>query len=133
MGSNVVETKTLHAWDLNSDPRIAEGKKLILEALAEHQQKISSVRPPSDEMTSSFQDLLDKFGSIRGGNLYFPYVSSGLGNGPFVELMDGSIKLDFITGIGVHGFGHNHPMLVEAGIDAALSDTVMQRQFAARG
>ena len=125
MSSNVVAGQ-LVSDGLKNDPRIAEGKKLILEALAEHQQHITSVRPPREDMAGEFQTLLDNFGSIRGGNLYFPYVSSGIGNGPFVELKDGSIKLDFITGIGVHGFGHSHPMLVEAGIDAALSDTIMQ-------
>lgn len=69
---------------------------------------------------------MQKFGEIRGGKLYFPYLSSGLGNGPFVELGDGSVKLDFITGIGVHGYGHSHPLLVEAAIDSAAADTVMQ-------
>ncbi len=57
---------------------------------------------------------------------FFPYLGSGIGNGPFVELADGSVKLDLITGIGVHGFGHSHPLLVEAGIDAAIGDTIMQ-------
>lgn len=119
-------TESLVADMLKSDSRVSEGKKLILEALAEHQQKITSVRPPQASLAESFQELLGNFGSIRGGNLYFPYLSSGVGNGPFVELKDGSVKLDFITGIGVHGFGHSHPMLVEAGIDAAMTDTVMQ-------
>ena len=53
-------------------------------------------------------------------------MGSGIGNGPFVELADGSVKLDMITGIGVHGYGHSHPLLIESGIDAAISDTVMQ-------
>ena len=125
MNTEVAES-SLVSKGLREDPRIAEGKRLILEALAEHQQKITSVRPPNENLASEFESLLKNFGSIRGGNLYFPYVSSGIGNGPFVELKDGSVKLDFITGIGVHGFGHSHPMLVEAGIDAALSDTIMQ-------
>ena len=116
----------LLATQLSNDPRIAEGKKLIIEALKEHQQHLTSVRPPQEDRATEFEALLKNFGAIRGGNLYFPYVSSGIGNGPFVELVDGSVKLDFITGIGVHGFGHSHPMLVKAGIDAALSDTIMQ-------
>ncbi len=111
---------------LKNDPRIAEGRRLILEAVAEHQEQIVSVRPPNQEFESSYAEMLEKFGSIRGGNLYFPYLASGIGNGPFVELADGSIKLDFITGIGVHGYGHSHPLLVSAGIDAAICDTVMQ-------
>jgi acetylornithine aminotransferase len=53
-------------------------------------------------------------------------LSSGLGNGPLVELADGSVKFDFITGIGVHGMGHSHPQMLDASIDAALEDTIMQ-------
>ncbi len=49
-----------------------------------------------------------------------------MGNGPYVELADGSVKLDFIGGIGVHGCGHSHPDMVAASVDAALEDTVMQ-------
>ena len=43
-----------------------------------------------------------------------------------VELLDGSVKYDFITGIGVHYMGHSHPEILDASIDAALEDTVMQ-------
>ncbi len=44
----------------------------------------------------------------------------------FRELADGSVKLDFIVGIGVHGMGHSHPANVAATVDAAIEDTVMQ-------
>jgi len=63
---------------------------------------------------------------IRGGKLIYPYLSSGLGNGALVELADGSVKYDFIIGIGVHYFGHSHLGLTEKVLDAALSDTIMQ-------
>ncbi|MEQ1843399.1 MAG: aminotransferase class III-fold pyridoxal phosphate-dependent enzyme, partial [Verrucomicrobiales bacterium] len=59
-------------------------------------------------------------------SLFFPYLGSGIGNGALVELADGSVKYDFISGIGVHHFGHSHPALVAACLDAALGDTVMQ-------
>ena len=58
--------------------------------------------------------------------MYYPYLGSGIGRGALVELADGSVKYDFITGIGVHYMGHNHPALLEAGVDAALTNTVMQ-------
>lgn len=122
-----IASKTpLASTQLANDPRLAEAKKLILEAVAEHQSQLTGVRPPNPELADSFQSMLDEFGKIRGGNLYFPYLSSGIGNGPFVELADGSVKLDMITGIGVHGYGHSHPELVATGIDAAVCDTVMQ-------
>jgi acetylornithine aminotransferase len=116
----------LASTQLANDPRLAQAKQLILDAVAEHQAQLTEVRAPNPELADSFQAMLDDFGQIRGGNLYFPYLASGIGNGPFVELADGSVKLDMITGIGVHGYGHSHPDLVSTGIDAAVCDTVMQ-------
>lgn len=116
----------LAAEQLQSDPRLAEARKLILAAVADHQKHLVSVRPPNPELVDDYQEQLDRFGEMRGANIFFPYLGSGIGNGPFVELADGSVKLDFITGIGVHGYGHSHPLLVAAGIDAAIGDTVMQ-------
>ena len=43
-----------------------------------------------------------------------------------MELADGSVKYDMISGIGVHYLGHSHPALIAAGVDAAIRDTVMQ-------
>lgn len=116
----------LAAEQLRNDPRLAEAKKLILEAVADNQKQLVSVRPPNPELASDYEQLLNRFGEMRGGNLFFPYLGSGIGNGPFVELADGSVKLDLITGIGVHGYGHSNPLLIEAGLEAAISDTVMQ-------
>ena len=62
---------------------------------------------------------------LRGGGLFFPYISSSLGSGSKVLLTDGSVKLDFINGIGAH-FGHGLEFLRNASIDAALEDTIMQ-------
>ena len=119
-------TNSLHADQLRNDPRIEEAKKLLLAAVAEHSESLDSVRPPNPKLTVDYEKLLAEFGSIRGNNIFFPYLGSGIGNGPFVELADGSVKLDMITGIGVHGYGHSHPLLIKAGVDAAISDTVMQ-------
>jgi acetylornithine aminotransferase len=116
----------LSAEKLAADPRVQQAKELLQSALAEHQTELNQVRTANPKRKKAYDKLLKEFADIRGGGLYFPYISSGLGNGPFVELADGSVKLDFISGIGVHGFGHSHPALLDAGIDAALCDTVMQ-------
>jgi 4-aminobutyrate aminotransferase-like enzyme len=63
---------------------------------------------------------------LRGGPLFFPYLGSGWGHGPLVELMDGSVKYDMISGIGPHFWGHSHPDITKVAIDAALTDTIMQ-------
>ena len=111
---------------LAEDSRIAQAKQLLLDAVAEQSQKISAIQPPKDALATDYEQSLKEFGEMRGANLYYPYIASGIGNGPFVELADGSVKLDFISGIGVHGFGHSSPEMVAAGVDAAICDTVMQ-------
>ncbi len=116
----------LIAQSLFSDPRIEQARALLRSALAEHQKQITGIRPPDPELKISYDQLLRHFGQARGGPLYFPYLGSGIGNGALVELADGSVKYDMISGIGVHYFGHSHPILLEAGIDAAIRDTVMQ-------
>jgi acetylornithine aminotransferase len=116
----------LAANKLKSDPRLQQAKELILAAVAEHQAELATIKSPNPELAADYEKTLEEFGGIRNGNLYFPYLSSGLGNGPFVELGDGSVKLDFITGIGVHGYGHSHPLLIKAAVDSSVADTVMQ-------
>lgn len=116
----------LAAERLQNDPRIIEARRLVLAALAEHKQTLTDVRPPQKERATNYEQLVQDFADLRGGPLYFPYLGSGFGNGCLVELNDGSVKYDLISGIGVHGFGHSHPLLVSAGFDAAIQDTVMQ-------
>ncbi len=111
---------------LRSDPRIAQAKSLIAQAVAEHSADLQSARPANPALADHFQSMLDRLGKARGGPPFWPYLASGLGNGPYVEMADGSVKLDFICGIGVHGAGHSDPAMIDAAIDAAIEDTVMQ-------
>lgn len=114
------------ADELNQDPRVEQAKKLLLDAILDHQKEISGVKPPNPKLKQSYADLIQSFENYRGGKLWFPYIGSGFGKGALVELMDGSVKYDFICGIGVHYLGHNHLGLASSAIDAALSNTVMQ-------
>lgn len=119
-------SKELIAGELQEDERIAEAKKLIKEAVASHQKNIVGIKAPIASLKQSYDDMLKAMAEYRGGKLWFPFIGSGIGKGALVELADGSIKYDFITGIGVHFFGHSHPALIDASIDAAISDTIMQ-------
>lgn len=116
----------LNADRLLQDPRVQEGRKLLMEAVRDFQQMPLSIRPPQKDRVQSYQETLQAFDALRGGKLYFPYLGSGWGQGPFVELLDGSIKYDMISGIGPHFWGHCYPPLTEVAINAALSDTIMQ-------
>ncbi|HBE69118.1 MAG TPA: aspartate aminotransferase family protein [Planctomycetaceae bacterium] len=120
------ERTLLRADVLRQDPRLEQAMQLLRDAVTDAQAPLNKVCRPQSGRTIEYEELLDRLAAGRGGKTYFPYLSSGLGNGPWVELDDGSVKLDFITGIGVHGMGHSNLDLVTAGVRAALQDTVMQ-------
>ncbi len=123
--SNVV-IDLLRADAMRADPRIAEARRLIAAAVADHGCELNDVVVADPKLAAEFQALIERLTATRGGPPFWPYLSSGLGNGPYVELADGSVKLDFICGIGVHGCGHSHPAMIDAAIQGAIEDTVMQ-------
>ena len=114
------------AQQLHADPRLAQARQLIADALADAQQSIDQPRPADPDQAQAYQQELDAFAKLRGGALPIPSLGSGLGKGPLVELLDGSVKYDMICGIGVHGLGHSDAGLINAGLDGALADAVMQ-------
>ncbi len=111
---------------LATDPRVLQARELLAMALRDHQSKLIGVKVPDPGRAIEYAKLIAEFSCARAGGLYFPYLGSGIGHGSLVELADGSVKYDFISGIGVHFLGHGNPQLLQSGISAALSDTVMQ-------
>ena len=109
-----------------NDPRISRAKQLMKEAIQDHQKEITTIKPANPALKQSYDELLDNFAQQRGAKLWYPYLGSGFGHGAYVELFDGSVKLDMITGIGVQFMGHGHPAIREASIDAAITGTIMQ-------
>src|SRR4051812_39360878 len=110
----------LQSESLMTNPRVAQARRLVLDALSDHQRRLTGVRPPDPARAASYADVIRDFSEIRGSPLYYPYLGSGFGRGCLVELADGSVKYDMISGIGVHGLGHANPLLVAAGLEAAL-------------
>ncbi len=106
--------------------RMVELIKALRNEVISAQKRITGIKPPNPELEVTYKSYIEKVQGLRGRNLFYPYVGSGLGNGPFVELQDGSIKMDLINGIGIHLFGHSHPDIIEASIRGALQDVVMQ-------
>lgn len=111
---------------LADNPVIQDAIDSIVRELIEAQSTITGVRPPHMELTESYQGYLDRVAKTKGKPPLYPYVGSGVGNGPLVELADGSVKWDMINGIGVHMFGHSDPDLVATALRAAMGDTVQQ-------
>lgn len=112
--------------------KVAESTKVqnLVKELVNEVQSINSgiktIQPANPEMGDNAKKWIDKAGTFRGRPLHYPYVGSGSGRGVYVELEDGSIKLDLINGIGIHLFGHGHPKIMEAAVRGALSDVVNQ-------
>ena len=98
----------------------------IVDQIQQESVTLTKPLPPDPKRQSSFQKLLKSISELRGRPLFYPYISSGLGRGPLVLLADGSVKLDFVCGIGPHILGHSHPKLIKASLRGALEDTVMQ-------
>lgn len=111
---------------LAGDPAVQASIEAILDRLRTAQGEITEARPPDSEHVESYEALLARAGEVRGRQSLYPYLGTGLGNGPLVQLADGSVKWDLINGIGVHMFGHSHPGMVRAALESALSDVVMQ-------
>jgi 4-aminobutyrate aminotransferase-like enzyme len=88
--------------------------------------QITGVRPAHPEHIEQGKKEIEKAGQVRGRPLYYPYVGSGAGRGPYVELEDGSVKMDLINGIGIHLMGHGHPRVMAATVRGAISDVVNQ-------
>lgn len=133
MTNEAKSTQKLVADELALDPRIAQAKQLLIDAVNAHKQKISAIKLASPALKQSYERLLTDFAELRGSKLWFPYLGSGIGNGALVELLDGSVKYDFISGIGVHHWGHSNLDVISASIDAAVSNTVMQGNLMQNG
>lgn len=100
-----------------------EARDHLVTLVRQASSRITGVRPPaSPAHAEKLRHQLVQFQKDRGRDLYFPFLASGLGNGPFVELEDGSVKYDLITGIGIHFFGHAHPELMREALIATGAD-----------
>ncbi len=98
----------------------------IISEVTRLEKPIDGVRGPDPKLVDGAKKAFDEAGKYRGRPLFYPYLGTGAGHGPYVEIEDGSIKLDLINGIGIHIFGHGHPKVRAACLRGALSDVVMQ-------
>jgi 4-aminobutyrate aminotransferase-like enzyme len=111
---------------LHASPAIDAAIRAIRTEVEAKQRELTGARPPRAELKETLDGWLKRATEVRGRGPLYPYLGSGVGNGPLVELVDGSVKWDLINGIGVHMFGHGDPELIEASIRGSISDLVMQ-------
>ena len=113
------------AQSLKRSSAFVSAKKNLLQVIADASAKVNGVRPSrSDQAREEYKKAIAEFQRDRGRDLYFPFLSAGLGHGPLVELEDGSVKYDLITGIGINFFGHSHPELMAEMIEGLSQDTM---------
>lgn len=115
-----------HLNPLVDCPDVEQAIETLVGALKRHQATITGVRPADPGRVAVRDEAMERLEAMRGRPAFYPFMGSGFGRGPLVQLADGSVKWDMITGIGVHGFGHGDPDLIETALGAALGDTVMQ-------
>jgi len=108
---------------LAADSAIKSAIDSIVAQVQQHSATITEIRPAIDGLKDDYQQLLDRAAKVKGRALLYPLLGSGVGNGPLVEMADGSVKWDLVTGIGVHFFGHSHPELVRASLESSIQDT----------
>lgn len=111
---------------IQENPEVQKLVQELVSQVSKLNSTITGVREAHPEFKASGQKEIDRIGQIRGRPLHYPYVGTGSGSGAYVELEDGSVKLDLINGIGIHLMGHSHPRVMAAAVRGALSDIVNQ-------
>lgn len=109
--------------ELLNDQSIHDAFHTIADQVATYASRITDVRPPAADLKVTFDQMLADAAEVKGRGLLYPSISSGVGNGALIEMADGSVKWDMLTGIGVHFLGHSNPKVIKAQLDAALLDT----------
>jgi acetylornithine/N-succinyldiaminopimelate aminotransferase len=116
----------LFGHQIDESTQIQKLVQSLVEEVGKVNSQIKAVQPANPEHAGNGKAVIDRTGQVRGRPLHYPYVGSGAGNGVYVELEDGSVKMDLINGIGIHLMGHANPRVMAATVRGALSDIVNQ-------
>lgn len=111
---------------IQTDPVVKGLVKDLVDEVSAINSGILGVKPADPQLVAAAKATMDYTGKLRGRPLYHNYIGTGAGQGPFVELIDGSVKIDLINGIGIHLMGHSNRRVMAAAVRGALSDVVMQ-------
>jgi hypothetical protein len=116
-GSKELKMSTnLIGQDLFASPEVQKHIEALVAEVEAKNSTIQSIRAADPEKTSEMDRIADEINVTRGRPLFYKYVGSGIGRGPYVELIDGSVKLDLINGIGINILGHSHPEIIKASL-----------------
>ncbi|UCE87581.1 MAG: aminotransferase class III-fold pyridoxal phosphate-dependent enzyme [Deltaproteobacteria bacterium] len=104
---------------LTDAPAVREAARALFEAVSEEMSGRTLE-------AKSYERAIREIARLRGRELFLPILTGGTGRGARLRLADGRMLVDFIGGIGVYGFGHGDPDLIETAVAAAASAAVFQ-------
>lgn len=87
--------------------------KLLAKKLIQNASSLKKIKAADKKPKSKSEKILKSIEEYRGRAMFYPKVMTGRGNGPYLEFADGSVKLDFITGIGVNFLGYSNPSVIK--------------------
>jgi len=123
MTASTTASNTTTGNSIFSDPAIDASIDTLVEQVMEHNRSLTDIKDPNPELAESFKSITERCKAVKGNNLVYPSLGSGAGNGALVEMADGSVKWDMLTGIGVHFLGHGNPKLIKAQLIAGINET----------
>lgn len=128
MKESQLSNSTAHSvgQKMRQSPQINTLLDNLVEQVMTYSSQIQGIRSVESALEPQAQRDIQSLGATRSRPLFYNYLGSGVGRGPYVELADGSVKMDLINGIGIHLFGHSHPRVVRATLAGALGDVVQQ-------
>ncbi|MBC7428786.1 MAG: aminotransferase class III-fold pyridoxal phosphate-dependent enzyme [Bacteriovorax sp.] len=106
-------------------PDINEHFNKLFTAILLEQQKFDKIKPADEGKKEILVQKLKEYEALKGRGFFYHFMASGRGHGPFVEMIDGSVKFDLINAIGINLLGHSHPIYIKSNLEAATSDTMM--------
>lgn len=109
---------------LKASPVVAEAVAKIVAEVKAKSALLTGAKPPVEGFKQSYDEFMKRAADVRGRGLLYPYLGSGVGNGALVEMLDGSVKWDMISGIGVHFFGHSDAELIGEAVKGCVDDTL---------
>jgi 4-aminobutyrate aminotransferase-like enzyme len=110
---------------LAASPAVRSAIDTLIREVHARSSRLTDIRAPIDSLKETYESYLKRAADTRGRALLYPCLSSGIGRGALVELLDGSVKWDMICGIGVHFFGHSDSEMIALAVEASLADTLM--------
>ena len=113
-------------WDKQEAQKTDTLIQKLLNLCKENFSGTWKITPPHRLLQKDYLYLIQQIGKFRGRGLFYPYLGAGRGKGVYVELLDGSVKMDLLGGVGVQILGHSHPEIQKAVLKAGFSDVLMQ-------